>query len=147
MKRDNHWLTEIMFELWENHFVDIPRKNHVVIKFGKRAKRQLGCIKWAEDPVKRKVATHVADDQRISQINITRYFEDDNIPEEVVIATIAHEMCHYAHGFNSPLQQQFNHPHKGGIIRKELIKRGLGEYYRISRKWLKLNWLNYLKTH
>lgn len=151
--RDNIWLQEKMYELWENHFVDVPRKNIVLIKFGKRAQRQLGAIKWvspapnALNQLLKKYHLSKEDDTRISLIAITSYFKDPQIPEQIVLATIAHEMCHYAHGFNSPLKQLYAHPHKGGVIRKEMEKRGLDDMYKQANKWLKANWLNYLKNN
>lgn len=149
--RDDDWLAEKMYELWENHFEDVPRLNHVVIKFGKKAKRQLGAIGWLQNKTKKieMILSNEgeADFTRVSLINITSYFKDPMIPDVVVLGTIAHEMCHYAHGFNSPLKQIFNHPHKGGVIRKEMQKRGLGHVYKDARIWLKANWANYVKSH
>lgn len=149
--RDDAWLEEKMYDLWENNFADVPRLNHVVIKFGKKAKRQLGAIGWLQNKTKkidRMLAVKgEADVAKVSLINITSYFKDVEIPEYVVLGTIAHEMCHYAHGFNSPLQQVFDHPHKGGVIRKEMTRRGLGQIYKDARKWLKLNWANYLRAY
>lgn len=149
--RDDNWLADKMYELWEDNFEDVPRLNHVVIKFGKKAKRQLGAIGWLHNKTKR-IATILdeqgdADVNKVSLINITSYFKDEAIPEYVVIATIAHEMCHYAHGFNSPLKQIFNHPHKGGVIRKEMQKRGLTKTYKDAKVWLKANWANYIRKH
>jgi hypothetical protein len=147
--RDDAWLSEKMYELWEDHFEDVPRLNHVLIKFGKHSKRQLGAIGWLSNPTRKTNSLlkeqGEADDRRVSLINITSYFKDETIPETVVLGTIAHELCHYAHGFNSPLKQIYDHPHKGGIIRKELLSRGLGQVYKDSRKWLKGNWREYLK--
>lgn len=146
--RDNTWLVEKMYELWEDHFADIPRKNLVIIKFGRNAKRQLGSIKWADKRtrgIRQFMKDHdIQDDKRISVITITSKFKDENVPEKIVAATIAHEMCHYAHGFNSPLKQLYNHPHKGGIIRKEFEKRGLSSLHRFSKKWIKENWRKYI---
>lgn len=149
--RDNKWLEEKMYELWENYFVDTPRKNRVIIKFGNKSKRQLGCIKWVTHKT-RGISKLINDDEdyddeRISLIIVTSHFKDERIPEDIVIATIAHEMCHYTHGFNSPLNQIYDHPHKGGVIRKEMDKRGLGELYRKANKWLKQNWGDYLKHY
>lgn len=149
--RDNQWLADKMYNLWEDNFEDTPRRNRVLIRFGTRSKRQLGCIKWVTP--KTKGIKHLLkdneafDDERISLIVITGYFKDERIPEEIVLATIAHEMCHYAHGFNSPLQQLYDHPHKGGVIRKEMDKRGLGTFYRNANRWLKKNWSNYLREN
>jgi hypothetical protein len=149
-KRDNKWLEEMFYDIWENYFNDVPRKNLVIIKFGKGAKRQLGCIKLATRKT-RGIGSKLDDIEyqdikNVSVITITKLFQNPEVPEFIVQGTIAHEMCHYAHGFNSPLQQLYNHPHKGGVIRKELQKRGLGELYKESNKWLKQNWLKYLRT-
>lgn len=149
--RDDEWLSNKMYYLWENFFVNVPRLNMVIIKFGKRSKRQLGCIGWLNKTTKKieKIMKGLgkADHDKTTLINITSYFKDENIPEEVVLSTIAHEMCHYTHGFNSPLNQLYNHPHKGGLIRKELQNRGLGDMYKFSKKWLKTSWLEYLKNN
>ncbi len=146
--RDDNWLADKMYDLWEDHFEDVPRVNKVLIKFSKKSKRQLGAISWLQNRTKKidKMLEQAeqGDDKRVSLINITAYFQDETIPEHVVLGTIAHEMCHYAHGFNSPLKQIYDHPHKGGVIRKEMTSRGLAGIYKSSRKWLKENWRNYL---
>lgn len=143
-----------MYQIWEEYFNDVPRKNLVLIKFGKKSSRQLGSIKWVTQKTKikqfLKKYNHLIsnqDDPRVSLITITSHYKDSFIPEFVVDETIAHEMIHYAHGFNSPLQQLYNHPHKGGVIRKEMRKRGLDELHKLSRAWLKTHWEDYLKTH
>lgn len=148
--RDNNWLEDKLFDIWENHFNDVPRKNLVIIKFGKSAGRQLGCIRMATRKTrgisKKLNQLEKEDIKNVSVITITKYFQDESVPEEIVMGTIAHELCHYAHGFNSPLQQIYDHPHKGGVIRKEMKKRGLEELYRNSNRWLKANWVRLLKS-
>ena len=153
-KRNNLWLEEKLYSIWEDHFADVPRKNLVLIKFGKGSKRQLGSIKWANSNSKIKSALkklkedwQIADDKRISIITITKHFQDPAIPDFIPIATIAHELVHYTHGFHSPLPQIVDHPHRGNIVKKELTRRGLGDVYLNSEKWLKANWVNYLKAH
>lgn len=146
--RNNDWLEEKMYAIWEDYFSDIPRKNLVIIKFGRNSRTQLGSIKWANKKTRgiRQYLndTNWQDEKKVSVITITSKFKDEEIPEEIVTATIAHEMCHYAHGFNSPLKQIYNHPHKGSVIRKEMEERGLEELYRFSKKWLKTNWRKYI---
>lgn len=153
-KRTNLWLAERMYNLWEEHFADVPRTNIVLIKFGRSSSSQLGSIKWAnrttriKSLLRRKSIREYAeaqDDKRITVITVTKRFKDPNIPEYVVDSTIAHEMVHYTHGFSSPLKQRYRHPHKGGLIRKELEARGLGELYRDAKKWLKDNWREYAR--
>jgi hypothetical protein len=151
MMRDDAWLEEKLFQLWEDHFNDIPRTNPVLIKFGKRSKRQLGAIGWLQNHTQktRKLLGHsgAADDPRITLINITGFFKDETIPEFVILSTIGHELCHYAHGFNSPLEQRYDHPHKGGVITKEMKARGLDKMRKDAKKWLKENWRNYLSLN
>ncbi len=148
-KRDNKWLEELLYDLWEDYFNDVPRKNLVIIKFGKGAKRQLGCIRMANKKT-RGISKWLdqleqQDEKSVSVITITKHFQNPEVPEDVVKGTIAHEMCHYTHGFNSPLQKIYDHPHKGGVIRKEMKKRGLEKLYKESNKWLKEHWIELLR--
>jgi len=136
-----------MYEIWEDHFNDIPRKNSVLIKFGRRSKRQLGSIKWVRNSTKVKTLLRQKgdemkgqDDRRVSLITITALYQNLRVPEYIVKETIAHEMIHYAHGFFSPIKKIYSHPHQGGLIRREMEERGLGELHRRSKKWLKTNW-------
>lgn len=146
--RDEEFLENILYDLWENHFPDIPRKNLVLIKFGKYSTRQLGSIKLANKRTKIKSLLknkmdeyEVQDDKSITVITLTRFFQHDIIPEFVLRATIAHELCHYAHGFQSPLTKKFDKPHQGNIVNKELASRGLLDEQQKSEQWLKDNWL------
>ncbi|MDD3662053.1 MAG: hypothetical protein PHG63_03220 [Candidatus Dojkabacteria bacterium] len=150
--RTEAWLADRMYEIWENYFADVPRKNFVLIKFGRSASRQLGSIGWArknsrikaflkKDSIKKTVRSQ--DDSRITVITITRKFKDPSIPDYVVDATIAHEIAHYVHGFSSPLKRQYHHPHKGGVVRKELTRRGLGDTEKAARGWIRQNWRSY----
>ena len=146
--RDNKYLENILYDLWDNHFCDVPRKNLVVIKFGKYSKRQLGSIKLANKYTKikglmrkRKEELEVQDEKSVTVITVTRYFQNEIVPEFVIRATIAHELCHYTHGFQSPLEKRFDHPHRGNVIKKELAKRDLLDQEKETEKWLKENWL------
>ncbi len=149
MIRDNKYLENLLYDLWENNFCDIPRLNLVAIKYGKHSKRQLGSIRLIKDRniferyIKRyKLDKNIFDNESVSLINITRYFMYDYVPENVVKATIAHELCHYTHGFSSPLEKKFKYPHQGGVVRKELKNRGLYDIYIYSKRWLKDNWIS-----
>ena len=146
--RDNKYLENILYDLWDNHFCDVPRKNLVVIKFGKYSKRQLGSIKLANRYTKIKglmkkirEELEVQDEKSVTVITVTRYFQNEIVPEYVIRATIAHELCHYTHGFQSPLEKRFDHPHRGNVIKKELAKRDLLDQEKEAEKWLKENWL------
>jgi hypothetical protein len=143
-----------MYDIWEEYFNDIPRKNFVAAKFGKHAKRQLGCIKYASKNTKVKSLlekySEEIDSQDVDSVSIivlTRYFKDESVPEYVLIATLAHELCHYAHGFHSPLVKKYRYPHKGDVVKKELKNRGLEEITEKSEIWLKENWSEILRKH
>ncbi len=146
-------LQNLLYEIWENHFSDIPRKNLVIVKYGKFSKQRLGSIKWSKDLrgikgiYKYFKAEHKhQDDKRITLIILTRFFSNKKIPSYVVKTTLAHELVHYAHGFNSPLPKLFKYPHQGSIVKKELYTRGLKEEYDLSEKWLKENWIKIAKS-
>lgn len=128
MIRDEAWLQQLLDNTWDEHFSDVLQQNDVRIVFGRRAKRRLGSISL--DP----------NDRTTSIITMNAIFRDPRIPEFVVLATLVHELTHYAHGFNSPLAQAQAHPHAGGIMRREYDERGLLQLYLDQKKWLKLNW-------
>lgn len=151
MERDNKYLENLLYEIWEEYFSDVPRKNFVLIKFGKYSKRQLGSIKRANSSTrikslvqKYKDLMDIQDEKSLSVITLTRHFQDNEIPEYVIVSTIAHELCHYTHGFNSPLPKQFKHPHQGGIVNKEMDNRGLRESRLNTKHWLKENWSQFI---
>ncbi len=151
--RKEEFLENLLYELWESHFCDIPRRNLVLIKFGKYSRRQLGSIKLATEETrikgllnKRREDYEVQDDKSITVITITRYFQNETVPEFVVRATVAHELCHYAHGFSSPLQKRFKNPHQGKIIDKELEERGLLEEQKRADLWLRENWIEIISS-
>lgn len=147
--RNNEWLENQMWELLHNHFADVPVTNEIIIRFGKRAYQRLGSIKQKCIRPGLKMGNVIirqAEYDERSFITITGYFRDLLVPEYVVLATLAHELVHYAHGFSSPLEKKFEHPHKGKIVQRELLKRGLGDIHYDSEKWLKKEWKNYLKS-
>ena len=126
--RDQEWLENLLVDIWFRYFGDVEQTNSVHIRYGRKAKRRLGSI-----GIDRK-------DGYSTIITINPLYQDLEIPEYVVVATIVHEMTHYAHGFNSPLAQKQRHPHSGGVIRKEFAERGLESLYIKQKRWLKSNW-------
>lgn len=146
--RDNNFLKDRLDYIWGNFFGEIPRSNKVRISFGRRAKKRLGSIQIRKkNPLavfsflkKRKL-----EDFDTTKITITKYFQDLRVPLYVIDATIAHELCHYAHGFASPLPKLMPFPHRGGIIDKEMAKRGLGEALNAEKKWLDKEWFKLVK--
>lgn len=128
MKRDEAWLQMILDKIWDNFFPEVTQENDVRIVFGRRSKRRLGSISL--DPR----------DRKTSVITMNALFKQEDVPEFVVEATIFHELTHYAHGFNSPLEQAQTHPHAGGVMRREFAERGLLDLYQQQKRWLKDNW-------
>jgi hypothetical protein len=125
--RDDTFLQEKLDYFLNGAFEDVPQMNKIEIAFGRRAQRRFGSIKMARD-------------KRVSQITINGVFRDEKIPEEIILATIAHELCHYAHGFSSPLPKKYRHPHQGGVIKREMKGRGLVLLYEFEKQWTKAHW-------
>src|SRR3990167_11133071 len=126
--RDNIFLNQRLNAIWEMLFLDVERKNNVKIRFKGRWKNKFGHIKKLKNGD--------------SEIVINGYFRNESVPDFILQLTIAHELAHYSHGFNSPLPKLYNHPHKGGIVNKELKKRGFGDFIKLERKWVKNEWKN-----
>lgn len=123
-KRDDIWLLERLNYLWDNYFGDVKQINPVFIAFGRYSRFRLGSIRL--DRLAKK-----------SYITISGMFKDPNIPIEVVDHTIAHELCHYTHGFSSPKPRLHKYPHHGGVIKKELEARKLYHLVKAYDLWLK----------
>jgi predicted metal-dependent hydrolase len=133
--RDDKWLFQQLDDIWDTFFPDMPQGNDVRIVWGRKARQRLGSISQDRN------------NAGGTQITINALFKDENIPDYVVRATIAHELAHYAHGFHSPLERKFEKPHEGGIVHKELDNRGAKKIEQMSKKWLKENWSKYLEIH
>ena len=124
--RDNLWLSGRLEELWKVFFSDVVRLNEVKVRFLGKWKNKFGHIKRLKD--------------KSSEIVINGLFKDEKIPDYIVDLTIAHEIVHYMHGFNSPHKRQFKYPHQGGIVNKELKRRGFGVPLKIEKRFLKQDW-------
>lgn len=124
LKRDDKWLLSRLDFIWTNFFEDIKQVNRVYIRFGRNSKFRLGSIRF---------------DKRTKEsfIVITSLFKDPSVPQEVIDHTIAHELCHYTHGFSSPKPRLHKYPHHGGVIKRELGERRLGHLYKAYKLWLK----------
>lgn len=131
--RDNLFLKQRLNFLWNEYYGDIPRSNQVDICFGRKAEKRLGSIRQRVDHTD-------------TLIMLNGHFRDRKIPDYVLDATIVHELSHYAHGFSSPLPQLSRFPHRGGMVDKELFKRGLGELLAKETGWLNKNWTKYLRS-
>jgi len=126
--RNNHWLKEFLNQLLKQYFPEIPFNPRLIVKFGRKAKTRLGSIR--QNP----------QDKKETIITVNGLLQVKNIPLLVIKATLIHELSHYAHGFNSPLQQKYRFPHAGGIVRAEFRQRGLEQLYVDQKRWLKANW-------
>lgn len=125
--RDHKWLMHKLAAIWTRYFSDVQQINPVLVRFGRSAKTRLGSIKLG----RKKINTY---------ITLTGFLQDERVPEFVIEAVLAHELAHYAHGFNSPHQQLLHYPHKHRVVDRELTKRGLGDIVLLQKKWLKDNW-------
>lgn len=122
--RDNKWLLSRLDYVWSNYFPNIKQTNRVFIRFGRYSRFRLGSIR-----LEKKTSNSI--------ITLTGMFKNHNVPLEVVDHTIAHELCHYAHGFSSPRPRLHKYPHHGRIIGKELEARGLGYLVKAYKEWIK----------
>jgi len=136
MKRDNKWLKDRFKYLKDRYFEDIEIRNNIIVKFGRPTKTRMGSIKKG----RRKTNFN-------SIITINGHFQNPEIPSYIIDAVLAHEFMHYAHGFCSPHQQAFCHPHKGGIVNRDLKERGLADILKAEKVWLKKNWKNFIKNN
>lgn len=125
--RDNHWLTVELHRIWETFFADIPRINDIHISFARHWVTRLGLISLSHD-------------NQHTYIGINSLLRHEEVPDFVHVATLAHELVHYAHGFGSPLPRRQRHPHRGGIVVKELNARGLGTEQRACHQWVHDHW-------
>lgn len=129
--RDDFWLKERLDAIWSLLFADVEKKNIVLIHFKGKWRNKFGHIKRLKN--------------KDSEIAINGMFRDERIPEFIIDVTIAHELVHYMHGFNSPHPKLFSHPHQGGIVNKELKRRGFAENLMKEKVWVKESWPVILK--
>jgi len=150
--RDNTWLTEKLIFIHQTYFSDIIDGNEIEVKFGRANRTRLGSIAIREKANKRmqldrRKMKFLNADEVVSIITINGYFAREDIPETVVEGILAHEFCHFVHGFNSMRPKSFRNPHAGGIIDQELKDRGFGDILKFQKRWIRKNWREYIKTH
>ncbi len=129
--RNNIWLNSKLDYVWQSIFPELEKKNIVKIRFKGSWKNKFGHIKLLKD--------------KSSEICINGLFANEVVPEYIIDITIAHELVHYMHGFNSPYEKKFTHPHQGRIVDKELKKRGLHNLLKQERHFVKKQWLEFYK--
>src|ERR671936_412099 len=114
--RDTQWLSDEMDGIWRRYFADTPRVNTVEVAFRRPWMRRIG--------VNSLLAHH-------------------DVPYCLTLITVAHELVHYCHGFGSPLPRRFSHPHRGGIVTRELLDRGLERELEEYGDWIQLHWWSF----
>lgn len=120
-------LTAYLDQIWRDHFADLPRVNDVCIGYCYPWKSRLGLIRLSVE-------------KTTSFIGINSLLQLQQVPEYVLITTIAHELTHYAHGFGSPLPRLWKHPHANKVVDRELERRGLGEQLHCCTEWIDKHW-------
>ena len=139
--RDNKWLEEQLQYLLKKYFSNVKVTNPIEIKFGREAKYRFGSIKLEAPRGIRSLKSlrmlRLPKEPKKSLVTITSMFAGEDVPVGVVRYTIAHELCHYAHGFSSMNKRMFRHPHHGGIVNRELAQRGAADLIRSFKLWLK----------
>lgn len=123
-------LNSYLDSIWQNHFADLPRINEVQIAYCRPWKTRLGLIRMSLD-------------NAISFIGINSLLRSVQVPECVLLTTIAHELVHYAHGFGSPLPRLYEHPHANSVVEQELERRGLGSALHECDTWIEEQWFDY----
>lgn len=157
--RNNNWLKNQLDFLLKKYFSDVEMTNPIDIRFGREAKYRFGSIrlirgnkgnksikgirrkisnfKLRSFSLKNQISNFKSKTPQKSVITITSMFAKENVPVEVIHHTICHELCHYTHGFSSANKRLFKYPHHGGIVNKELERRGAKHLILAFKKWLK----------
>jgi hypothetical protein len=85
----------------------------------------------------------MSEDEATSFIHINSLLRLREVPDVITFITVAHEMVHYAHGFGSPLPRRYKHPHRGGVVKRELLRRGLAAEYARYDEWVYARWYDF----
>ncbi|MBT3262368.1 hypothetical protein HN992_02445 [Candidatus Woesearchaeota archaeon] len=125
--RDDEWLNQRFEQIWQLFFPDVEKKN-IAIRWKGHWKNKFGHITTKKD--------------RTTEIAINKIFQNLEVPEDVIKLTIAHEIVHYSHGFHSHLPRKYRHPHKGGVVDKDLKTRGFSYMLKKEKEWQKAEWYN-----
>ena len=123
--RDDAWLKNRLNEIWDLRFIDVPKVNQVNIRFKGKWKTKFGHIKLKNN---------------VTEIVVNSLFKNEEVPQYIIDLTVAHELVHYSHGFQSPLERKFQYPHQGGIVNKELKRRGFRDALAMEKKIFRKEW-------
>jgi hypothetical protein len=132
--RDDDWLRREVDDIWARYFDDTPRVNEVEVGWRRPWKRRLGVISLSHD-------------QKTTRIGLNSLLARHDAPYCLTLITVAHELTHYAHGFGSPLPRKYRHPHRGGIVTRELRKRGLEAALAEYHGWIEEHWWSFYARH
>jgi len=131
----NNYLAKKTASLIRENFSERGVTNLLVVKTGGKWKRTLGHIKTLENR------------EYGSLIEINPFLFDLEVPEYVLDYVIMHELTHYFQGFASNHEKKHKHPHRGGIVEKELERLGWKEIQEKSDIWIKANWTKILSKN
>ena len=131
--RNDMFLANRLNQIWSMLFPEVERKSNIAIRFKGKWKNKFGHIKLLRN--------------KDTEIAINSYFKSEDIPEYIIDLTIAHELVHYMHGFNSPLEKRFKHPHKGNIVNRELVNRGFGFMLKNEKNFVRNIWPRFLERN
>lgn len=129
-----HDLEHTLENIWHCFFHDVPRVNFVDIAYGQPWKRRLGLIRLSLDATR-------------TFIGVNALLRRPEVPDYVLLVTIAHELVHYAHGFGSPLPRRYEHPHAFSVVECEMERRGLGEMVQRCDEWIDNAWFAFYDMH
>ena len=143
--RDQKWLEGQLNFLIAKYFSDVPLSNPLAIRFGREAKFRFGSIRLVSDRRAKRAPgakglreiLKLKGEPKKSVITITSMFAKESVPVDVVRYTIAHELCHYAHGFSSANKRLFRYPHHGGVVNRELRGKGARHLILAFKMWLR----------
>jgi hypothetical protein len=126
--RDATWLQDRLEFLWNAYYSDAPSAYPITIHFGPRARYRYGSIYSIG---------------KQCHILINRLFAHPDVPEYVIDATICHELAHYVHGYGSGLRKRYAHPHRGGVVDKEMKERSCWHLEEQALAWRQECWKDY----
>ena len=126
--RDDDWLNSRFRNIWDDFYSETPVGYPISVMFGRAARYRFGSI-----------CAH----GKQCKILINGLFAHPDVPEYVVDATLAHELAHYVHGYGSGLPKLHAHPHRGGVIDREMEKRGCLYLEHEASAWRKSNWAGF----
>ncbi len=130
--RDSQWLEQRVKHIWDTYYSDGPSGYPIRVRFGPKARYRYGSI------YSRGEACYVL---------VNALFAHPDVPEYVVDATLAHELAHYVHGYGSGLRKLHAHPHRGGVVDKEMEKRGCLFLEVKASEWRRTRWQDFYTTY